>query len=77
MKKSIWPMVWLVIGLILLAVYIGGMIYIHFDYYASPHYMYGSTPISIYYILHTVFVLAPSLVCILTAYFLRRKSKGK
>ena len=77
MKKSIWPKVWLVIGFILLAVYIGGMVYIHFDYHSNPASMYGSTPISVYYILHTVFFLLPSLVCFLVAYILRRKNKDK
>lgn len=75
MKKSIWPRVLFIIGIILLVCYIGGMVYIRYDYFADPLNAYGSAPATLYYMLHSVFFLIPSLVCFLIACLLYRKNK--
>ena len=76
LKESIWPKVWLVIGIVLLVIYIGGMISIRHDFLTNDFYRYGSMPVNISYMLHSIFFLAPSVISLTVSFVLhRRKNK--
>ncbi|SDE92632.1 hypothetical protein SAMN04488542_103234 [Fontibacillus panacisegetis] len=76
MKKSIWPKVWLIIGCILMVCFVVGLIYLHNDY---PRVIqsYGSTPLSVYYAIHAVFFLLPSLICLTVSFVLHSGYRNK
>ena len=59
--KSILPKISFIIGTILLICFVGGLIYLRYDYYtnASP---YASTPLSVYNIIHGIIFLIPSII---------------
>ncbi len=53
MVKSIFAKILLIVGTLLMIIFIGGLFYLHYDYYtnSSP---YASTPLSVYYLIHSL-----------------------
>lgn len=76
MVKSIFAKLLLIIGAILMIIFIGGLVYLRYDYYtnSSP---YASTPLSVYYWIHGFLFLVPSILCFILSLILRSKSKNK
>lgn len=76
MARSIFVKILLIVGTVLMIIFIGGLFYLHYDYYtnSSP---YASTPLSVYYWIHGLFFLVPSLLCFLISLILRVHSKNK
>jgi hypothetical protein len=76
MVKFIFAKILLIIGTILMIIFIGGLVYLRYDYYtnSSP---YASTPLSVYYWIHGLFFLVPSILCFIITLILRSKSKIK
>ncbi len=76
MVKSIFAKILLIISAILMIIFIGGLVYLRYDYYtnSSP---YASTPLSVYYWIHGLFFLVPSILCFILSMILRSVSKIK
>lgn len=76
MVKPILAKVLLILGVILMIVFLGGLVYVRYDYYTnvSP---YASTPLFVYYYIHGLFFLVPSVLCIIIGLILKSKSKRK
>lgn len=76
MVKSILAKILLILGAILMIVFLGGLVYVRYDYYtnSSP---YASTPLYVYYCIHGLFFLVPSVLCITIGLILKPKSKSK
>jgi len=76
MVKSIAAKVLMVVSIILMIIFLGGLIYLRYDYYThvSP---YASTPLSVYYIIHGLFTLVPSILCFIIFLIIKPKSSSK
>ncbi len=76
MVKSIAAKVLMVVSIILMIIFLGGLIYLRYDYYThvSP---YGSTPLYVYYMIHGLFTLVPSILCFIIFLILKPISGNK
>ena len=74
MKLKLWKVL-LFIGAILLVCFLGGLVYIRYDYYTNTLPSYASYPISVPIAIHGVIFLLPSIVCFILSLILRSKSK--
>lgn len=77
MVKPILSKVLFGVGIILLICFLGGLMYIHYDYYTNTLPSYASYPISVPIIIHGVIFLTPSIICFIISRILRSKSKNK
>ena len=75
MVRSIAAKVLMVVSIILMIIFLGGLIYLRYDYYThvSP---YASTPLSVYYMIHGVFTLVPSILCFIIFLIIKPKSNN-
>ncbi|WP_249168579.1 hypothetical protein [Alkaliphilus sp. B6464] len=65
------------IGTVLLICFLGGLVYITYDYNTNTAYTYGSTPLYVYYYIHGFIFLLPSILCFIVSLVLKLKSKIK
>ena len=74
--KSILTKISFIIGIILLICFLGGLVYLRYDYYTnvSP---YASTPLYVYNIIHGVIFLITSIICFVIAILLNSEAKNK
>jgi hypothetical protein len=77
MVKSILAKVLFGVGTVLLVCFLGGLVYIHYDYYTNTLPSYASYPISVPILIHGVIFLVPSILCFIMSLILRSKVKNK
>lgn len=65
------------IGTLLLIIFLVGLVYIYYDYYAKTIFSYSSAGLSVYIIIHAVIFLVPSILCFIISLLLRSNSKNK
>ncbi|ROR27177.1 hypothetical protein EDD66_10791 [Mobilisporobacter senegalensis] len=65
------------LSIVLLICFLGGLVYIHYDYYNKTLPSYGSTPIDVYYVIHGVIFLIPSILCFVISLILNFTVKKK
>ncbi|WP_201260081.1 hypothetical protein ACF3M2_13180 [Tissierella carlieri] len=75
--KSILYKVLLAAGIVLLICFLGGLMYLRYDYYTNTLPSYNSTPLSVYYLIHGVIFLIPGILCFIMSMILRSKLKNK
>lgn len=63
------------VGTVLLACFLGGLIYIYNDYYTNTLPSYASYPISVPILIHGVIFLVPSILCFTMYIVFRSKTK--
>lgn len=64
-------------GTVLLICFLGGLVYLYYDYYTNTLPSYASTPLSVYIIIHGVIFLVPSILCFIMFILLRSKERNK
>lgn len=74
MMRSIIAKVLLVVGIVLLLCFFGGLVYLHYDYYTNTLPSYASTPLYVYNIIHGVIFLVPSILCFIISLILRSRA---
>lgn len=73
MKNHFWKVLF-GIGVLLLVCFLGGLVYLYYDYQTRTHFSYGSTPQEVYYLIHSVLFLVPSILCFILARIVRLKT---
>lgn len=73
--KSIVGKVFFGMGILLLICFFGGLAYMYY-YQANTAFTYGSTPQSVYNIIHGIIFLPPSIICFIISWVIRSKSNN-
>ncbi len=73
--KSIISKIFFGLGIVLLLCFFIGLVLITYDYNKNAMHSYGSTPVSVYYIIHAILFLPISIVCFTIGTLLHLKTK--
>lgn len=65
------------VGTVLLVCFLGGLVYLYYNYYTNTFPSYASTPLSVYILMHGVIFLVPSILCFIMFLILSSRSKNK
>ncbi len=73
MKKLVWPRILFSVGVVLLICYVGGIVYF---YNFAEYNPYASAGAEADALIHSVLFLPTTIICFLSSFVLRKKSKN-